>query len=265
MIYQYNKPSELLVRQKKTGESYWDMIGEPLPKYKGGKSTANQYKDFVQNHRRKFWRFLVANNYPTVALDNMIRQMAYESQYGTSNVARKNHNYSGYGYNGKTYTNFKDDESFYRAYAALMKKMGTIDIQDTAKFVKQLKAKGYFEDSLENYMNNMNNMKQANKWINYEIKNSPQFYKQAQMKLSDFDPDEQDVAPTDATTVVKPEVVPQKIPVNTTSQPTSYAPEPEYKSTLPDIMEAYKAMQSGQMPLQTLNLGDYGYDDYTEA
>jgi len=28
------------------------------------------------------------------------------------------------------------------------------------------------------------------------------------MKLSDFDPDEQDVAPTDATTVAKPEVVP---------------------------------------------------------
>jgi len=34
---------------------------------------------------------------------------------------------------------------------------------------------------------------------------------------------------------------------------------------LPDIMQTYKAMQAGQMTLQTLNLGDYGYDDYTEA
>lgn len=265
MIYQYNKPSELLARQKQTGESYWDMIGEPLPKFRGGKNNANQYRDFVQTHRRKLWRFLVANNYPTIALDNMIRQMAYESQYGTSNVARTNHNYSGYGYNGKTYTNFKNDEAFYRAYVALMKKMGTIGIQDTSKFVKQLKAKGYFEDSLENYMNNMSNMKQANKWINYEIKNSPQFYKQAQMKLSDFDLDEQDVAPTDATTVAKPEVVPQKIPADTTTQPISYEPDQEYKAMLPDIMQAYQAIQSGKMPLQNLNLREYGHDDYTET
>lgn len=265
MIYQYNKPSELLARQKQTGESYWDMIGEPLPKFRGGKNNANQYRDFVQTHRRKLWRFLVANNYPTIALDNMIRQMAYESQYGTSNVARTNHNYSGYGYNGKTYTNFKNDEAFYRAYVALMKKMGTIGIQDTSKFVKQLKAKGYFEDSLENYMNNMSNMKQANKWINYEIKNSPQFYKQAQMKLSDFDLDEQDVAPTDATTVAKPEVVPQKIPADTTTQPISYEPDQEYKTMLPDIMQAYQAIQSGKMPLQNLNLREYGHDDYTET
>lgn len=265
MIYQYNKPSELLARQKQTGESYWDMIGEPLPKFRGGKNNANQYRDFVQTHRRKLWRFLVANNYPTIALDNMIRQMAYESQYGTSNVARTNHNYSGYGYNGKTYTNFKNDEAFYRAYVALMKKMGTIGIQDTSKFVKQLKAKGYFEDSLENYMNNMSNMKQANKWINYEIKNSPQFYKQAQMKLSDFDPDEQDVAPTDATTVAKPEVVPQKIPADTTTQPISYEPDQEYKTMLPDIMQAYQAIWSGKMPLQNLNLREYGHDDYTET
>jgi hypothetical protein len=37
MIYNYNKPSELLARQKQTGESYWDMVGKPLPKYDTGK------------------------------------------------------------------------------------------------------------------------------------------------------------------------------------------------------------------------------------
>nr|DAH68434.1 MAG TPA: hypothetical protein [Caudoviricetes sp.] len=39
MIHSYNKPSELLARQKQTGESYWDMIGKPLPEYKRGKSV----------------------------------------------------------------------------------------------------------------------------------------------------------------------------------------------------------------------------------
>lgn len=264
MIYNYSKPSELLARQKQTGESYWDMIGKPLPGYRPGKDSINQHKQFIQTHRRNLWRYLVANNYPTTGLDNMIRQMAYESKYGTSNVAKRNHNYSGYGYNGKTYTNFKNDEAFYRAYVSLMKKMGAIGIQDTTKFARVLKNAGYYEDSFDNYLNNLRNMKQANTWINDEIKNNSKFYKEAQMKLSDFDLNEQTVAPVDNTNVVKPQIVPQTIPAvkPQQEQPTTYEP---YNTNLPDLMKAYQAITSGEMPLQTLKLGDYGYDDYTEA
>ena len=45
MIHNYNKPSELLARQKQTGESYWDMIGNPLPDFK----TASFQLRFVYN------------------------------------------------------------------------------------------------------------------------------------------------------------------------------------------------------------------------
>jgi len=40
MIHSYNKPSELLARQKQTGESYWDMVGKPLPEYRRGKGAS---------------------------------------------------------------------------------------------------------------------------------------------------------------------------------------------------------------------------------
>lgn len=261
MIYNYNKPSELLARQKQTGESYWDMIGKPLPKYEKGKS---QYQRFVETHRRGLYRWLKANNMPTTALDNMIRQMAWESTYGTSNVARKNHNYSGYGYNGKTYTNFKTDEDYYRAYANLINKMGAINEADTAKYARILKNKGYYGDTYEHYVNALKSMKQADKWIANEIKNNQQFYGDPEMKLSDFDEEENitqktNPAPVDNTYVEKP-IIPQKIEFK--QQPVSFQP---YESDLPDIMQTYQRMVNGQIPLQTLNNTDYGYDDYTEA
>ena len=262
MIYNYNKPSELLARQKQTGESYWDMIGEPLPEYRRGKG-ASQYQQFVEKHRRGLYRYLKANNMPTTALDNMIRQMAWESQYGTSNIARKQHNYGGYGYNGKTYTSFKDDEAFYRAYTNLIKKMGAINIADTAAYAKALKNAGYYEDSLQHYSSALSNMKQAEKWIQNEKKYNGKYYGDAEMMLSDFNPDEVEkpVAPVDNTKIQKPRIE-ERIQYKANNQPTTYEP---YKSDLPDIMTAYNAMVNGQMPLQILNNGDYGYDDYTEA
>lgn len=262
MIYSYNKPSDLLQRQKQTGESYWDMIGNPLPKYQHGKS-ASQYQQFVEKHRRGLYRYLKANGLPTTALDNMIRQMAWESQYGTSNIARNQHNYAGYGYNGKTYTTFKNDEAFYRAYANLIKKMGAINIADTAAYAKALKNAGYYEDSLQHYSGALSNMKQAEKWIQNEKKYNSKHYGDAQMMLSDFDPDEVEkpVAPVDNTRVEKPQIE-QPVLYKTDNQPVSYEP---YKSELPDIMTAYRAISNGQMPLQQMTLNDYGYDDYTEA
>lgn len=262
MIHSYNKPSELLARQKQTGESYWDMVGKPLPEYRRGKG-ASQYQQFVEKHRRGLYRYLKANNMPTTALDNMIRQMAWESQYGTSNIARKQHNYGGYGYNGKTYTSFKDDEAFYRAYTNLIKKMGAINIADTAAYAKALKNAGYYEDSLQHYSGALSNMKQAEKWIQNEKKYNSKYYGDAEMMLSDFNPDEVEkpVAPIDNTKIQKPQIE-ERIQYKSNNQPTTYEP---YKSDLPDIMTAYNAMVNGQMPLQILNSGDYGYDDYTEA
>lgn len=260
MIRNYNKPSELLARQKQTGESYWDMIGEPLPDFQKGK---NPYQQFVRTHRRGLYRYLKAHDLPLDALDNMVRQMAYESNYGRSNIALKQHNYGGYGYNGKTYTKFDNDEAFYKAYVNLINKMGALEIANTSNYARRLGKNGYYSDSPEHYTTMLGSMKQADKWINDEIKNQQTFYTEPLMKLSDFDPQEDQVIPADNTNVQKPQVVPDRTPyVGEIKQPVTYEP---YKSELPDIMTAYRAITNGQMPLQQMNLNDYGYDDYTET
>ena len=50
----------------------------------------------------------------------MLTQLAYESNYGTSSVARKQNNFGGVGWNGKTYTSYKNKEDFIKAYVGLM-------------------------------------------------------------------------------------------------------------------------------------------------
>lgn len=266
MIHNYNKPSELLARQKQTGESYWDMIGNPLPDFKRGK---NPYQEFVKTHRRGLYRYLKAHNLPLAALDNMVRQLAYESNYGRSNIALKQHNYGGYGYNGKTYTTFADDDAFYKAYVNLINKMGALGIANTSNYARTLGKHGYYSDSPEHYISMLGQMKQADKWINDEIKNQQMFYKDPLMKLSDFGPQveqsQKQIIPADNTNVQKPQIVPDKIPhAYVTPQPEE-SEVTQYKSNLPDIMTAYNAMVNGQMPLQMTTLKDYGYDDYTEA
>lgn len=47
--------------------------------------------------------------YGDVAYYNVMRQLAYESNYGRSRVARQQHNYGGVGWNGKTYNTYKSD------------------------------------------------------------------------------------------------------------------------------------------------------------
>lgn len=266
MIHNYNKPSELLTRQKQTGESYWDMIGNPLPDFKRGK---NPYQEFVKTHRRGLYRYLKAHDLPLDALDNMVRQLAYESNYGRSNIALKQHNYGGYGYNGKTYTTFADNEAFYKAYVNLINKMGALGIANTSNYARTLGKHGYYSDSPEHYISMLGQMKQADRWINDEIKNQQMFYKDPLMKLSDFGPQveqqQKQVIPADNANVQKPQIVPDKIPhAYITPQPEE-GEVTQYKSNLPDIMTAYNAMVNGQMPLQMTTLKDYGYDDYTEA
>ena len=104
--------------------------------------------------------------------DNVISQLAFESTYGTSDLAKRAHNYGGYGYNGKDYHYFKDDAAFVNAYlndmAGKYKKALYADtVQDYAKELKRI---GYFQAPLDQYTNNLAGMssirKAASKYYN---------------------------------------------------------------------------------------------------
>lgn len=97
--------------------------------------------------------------------DNMMRQLAYESNYGRSRVARNQHNYGGYGWNGKTYTTFKNDDEFVDHYLNIMtgRHKGALKARTPREYAKALKKSFYYEDSLDNYARNLSGMKSVSK------------------------------------------------------------------------------------------------------
>lgn len=132
---------------------------DPIPKFKGGK---NDYiNEFVNRLAPLVGQQLNRYGYNNEsAFYNVMRQLAWESNYGRSNVARKYHNYGGVGFNGKTYTSYKNDEEFVKNYVRLMhnKYDAALRAKSTQDYARALKNKGYYQDTLANYTNGLKGM-----------------------------------------------------------------------------------------------------------
>ena len=89
-----------------------------LHKYKGGKDDS--INTFVNRMGPLVGQQLNRYGYGDAAFYNVMRQLAYESNYGRSRVARRQHNYGGVGWNGKTYNTYKSDADFVKDYVRLM-------------------------------------------------------------------------------------------------------------------------------------------------
>lgn len=152
-------------------ENIAEDIIEPLPfdtplneehpilhKYKGGKDDS--INTFVNRMGPLVGQQLNRYGYGDAAYYNVMRQLAYESNYGRSRVARRQHNYGGVGWNGKTYTTYKSDADFVRDYVRLMHNRygAALRAKSTQDYARALKQKGYYEDSLQNYSRNLNSM-----------------------------------------------------------------------------------------------------------
>ena len=86
-----------------------------LNKYKGGKD--DYINTFVSRIAPLVGQQLNRYGYKNDAtFYNIMRQLAWESNYGRSRVARQQHNYGGVGWNGKTYTTYKNDAEFVQNY-----------------------------------------------------------------------------------------------------------------------------------------------------
>lgn len=129
-----------------------------LHKYKGGKDDF--INTFVNRMGPLVGQQLNRYGYGDAAYYNVMRQLAYESNYGRSRVARRQHNYGGVGWNGKTYTTYKTDADFVKDYVRLMHTRygAALKAKSTHDYTRALKQKGYYEDSLENYSRNLNSM-----------------------------------------------------------------------------------------------------------
>lgn len=137
-------------------------VSDILTQYKHGKSSqTDTVGDFVNRMGPMLSRALLRYGYGDTAYYNALRQLAYESNYGTSNVAKTQHNYGGVGWDGKTYTTFKSDQDFVDYYAKMMDKRykTALNAKTTEDYARQLKANGYYEDTVQNYTRNLLGMK----------------------------------------------------------------------------------------------------------
>ena len=220
---------------------------EQLRGYRNGKDSIST---FVNTMGPTLYRELQKHNLPDTkkAYDFMIRQLGYESQYGTSNLAKSQHNYGGVGYNGKTYNSYKDDASFAKDYVNLItsKYPKALQAKDINGYAKQLKAGGYYEDDSSNYAHNLSNMQTLSKRVQQHMQQNPSMY-QYNVSLQDLDDSDYDEAVPVSTYVQKPQIV-KPIQQQQQQQPINLARPTKYK--LPNIIDTYNAMQNGDNPLQ---------------
>lgn len=171
-----------------------DQVSNILTEYNRGKGGNRNdiINTFVSRLGPIVGRELNRYGYSDQAYYNVMRQLAYESTYGTSNIAKRQHNYGGVGWNGKTYTTYKSDEDFVKNYVRLMHKRysSALKSNTTQEYAKQLKQKGYYEDTLQNYTRNLQGMNSLYNVAKAHRKANPNMYNyQVQLNdvVQDFD------------------------------------------------------------------------------
>lgn len=158
----YNEGKDVNIAEEITKPLPFDTpLNEEHPilhKYKGGKNDS--INTFVHRMGPLVGQQLNRYGYGDAAYYNVMRQLAYESNYGRSRVARQQHNYGGVGWNGKTYNTYKTDADFVKDYVRLMHTRygAALRAKSTLDYARALKQKGYYEDSLENYSRNLRGM-----------------------------------------------------------------------------------------------------------
>ena len=239
-----------------------------LHKYKGGKDDS--ISTFVNKMGPLVGQQLNRYGYGDAAYYNVMRQLAYESNYGRSRVARQQHNYGGVGWNGKTYTTYKSDADFVKDYVRLMHTRygAALRAKSTQDYARALKQKGYYEDSLQNYSRNLNSM---NSLIR-AARNHRNAHKDAynyNVKLVDILQDYEDTKNTSPIVINSPSTKqPSTIRVdvpNTLTGPTNEEVKAQQQKMLNDQRQKmYEQLTSTSLPniLNLLPQNNFGKDSY---
>lgn len=199
-----------------------------LHKYKSGKNEGNDsISSFVRRLGPIVGQQLTRYGYGDTAYYNVMRQLAYESNYGRSNVARKQHNYGGVGWNGKTYTTYKSDADFVKDYIRLMhnRYSSALKAKSTQDYAKALKQKGYYEDSLANYYRNLRGMDSLVKVAYTHKKANPDAYNYA-VNMYDLEQDYED-AKKHSPIIINTPSVKQPVTINAAVPTTLLGPSNE--------------------------------------
>lgn len=136
----------------------------------------NKYQEFIYRMYPLILDYTSRNKLPRSLADNMMRQIAFESNYGTAPLALKQHNYGGYGRTGKgVYRSYKTDQDFVNDYGSYFSKRK--DLQN-AKNIMEFgtllgKKYGYYQANPGDYAKNLAQMRQADKYMTaYTMQNA---------------------------------------------------------------------------------------------
>lgn len=239
-----------------------------LHKYKGGKDDS--INTFVNRMGPLVGQQLNRYGYGDAAFYNVMRQLAYESNYGRSRVARMQHNYGGVGWNGKTYNTYKSDADFVKDYVRLMHTRygAALRAKSTQDYARALKQKGYYEDSLQNYSRNLNSMNSLVR----AARNHRNSHKDAynyNVQLNDLEQDYEDVK--NASPIIintpstrQPSTIRADVPV-TLLGPTQEEIKAQQQKMLNDQRQKmYEQLTSTNLPniLNLLPSNNFGKDSY---
>lgn len=137
------------------------MIINYLPEYRKGKSRVNPTsKQFVDRMGPLVYdKMHQMGIYSDRTFDYLMRQLAFESANGTSNVARKYNNYGGVRIPGKTqYQSYKNDQAFVDYWLPMMnrKYAKALKARNIDEYSAALKSLGYYEAPVLQYTSGLN-------------------------------------------------------------------------------------------------------------
>ena len=239
-----------------------------LQNYRGGKD--DHINAFVSRMGPIVGQQLSRYGYGDTAYYNVMRQLAYESDYGRSRVARQQHNYGGVGFNGKTYTSYKNDEDFVKNYVRLMhnKYDSALRAKSTQDYARALKQRGYYKDSLENYSRNLRGMDSLVKAAyNHRVRHRDAYNYNVSLKdlVQDYD-DVKNSSPIvlNSMSVEQPSTIRADVP-KTLIGPTREEVKAQQQKMLDEYRQKmYNQLTSTNLPniLNLLPQNNFGKDSY---
>lgn len=191
------KLQQLLSEYDKNVKSNTDS----LPKYKKGK---DKFHSFAAQMGPRIYRELHKQGiYSNNTYDNMMRQLAWESNYANSLNAINNHNYAGIRKSATKYAKYKNDDQFAQEYVSLIKRKypNAVKAKNPVQYAKALKDNGYYEDSVEHYAQSLAAMSSISNAVKAHMAANPDQY-EVEVLLEDLK--KQSEQPVVSTRVAKP-------------------------------------------------------------
>lgn len=219
---------------------YLDVAEENpvLMRYRKGKSETKS--QFIADMYDRVYDALIARNFSTDVAPLMTKQLAYESGYGTSNVATGYNNYGGVKQKGNSskYARYKDRNDFVNNYVDLILNnyKEAASARDTKSWARALRNGGYYEDSFDHYYGQLNNMKTFDKLLNQHMKSREYIMGPKEKTVSI--PTIQEIQPVKFEPTPIPQTDPRKLgPYQPTSQSDVSIPQ------MPDILQINQLAQ----------------------